>query len=119
MRDEQLCVVLCNCPVDDAKDIAQALVASRLVSCVNLIGGVESVYRWQGEVVFDRETTLLIKTTVGGFGALEARLFELHPYDVPEIIALEPTAVLEAYAQWNAAQVVVGGDLPAHESQNE
>ena len=110
MRDQQLCVVLCNCPVDEAKEIARALVESRLVSCVNLIEGVQSVYRWQGEVVFDSETTLLIKTTLGGFEALKAHLVKLHPYDVPEIVALEPTAVLEAYASWNAEQVVIGDD---------
>lgn len=119
MREQELCVVLCNCPVDDAKHIAETLVASRLVSCVNLIEGVQSVYRWQGEVVFEKETTLLMKTTVGGFEALKVRLNDLHPYDVPEIVALEPMAVLDAYAQWNAEQVVMGDDTAPKESRND
>ena len=80
-------VVLCNCPPDHAPALARALVDKRLAACVNLIPAVKSIYRWQGEIVDDVETTLLIKSAADP-GALEAAIVELHPYSVPEIVVL-------------------------------
>ena len=82
-------VVLCTCPDDVvAERIASALVEERLAACVNRIPGIVSTYRWQGAVHSDREILLLIKTTREHFEALRERIVALHPYDVPEVIAL-------------------------------
>jgi len=95
-----LFVVLCNCPVDQAPVLARGLVEARLAACVNLIAGVTSVYRWQGEVCEDPETTLVIKVPVERYEPLAAWLTEQHPYDVPEIIALPASHVHEPYLAW-------------------
>ncbi len=94
-------VVLCNCPPEAAPTIARALVDRRLAACVNLIPNVRSVYRWQGEICDDAETTLLIKSAVDP-AKLEAAIAELHPYDVPEILALEidETHSHAPYLEW-------------------
>lgn len=94
-------VVLCNCPPDAAPTLARALVDKRLAACVNLIPGVRSIYRWQGEICDDGETTLLIKSDAAP-GALEAAIVELHPYSVPEILALDidETHSHAPYVEW-------------------
>lgn len=95
-------VVLCNCPPEAAPDIARALVERKLAACVNLIPAVRSVYRWQGEIVDDAESTLLIKTAAADLSPLREALVELHPYTVPEIlaIAVDDTASHTAYVEW-------------------
>jgi periplasmic divalent cation tolerance protein len=98
-------VVLCNCPPDAAAPIARALVESAHAACVNIIPNVRSFYRWQGQLCDDAESTLLIKTSQERLPALEALLISLHPYELPEIIALEPSYVLDAYASWAQGQL--------------
>lgn len=98
-------VVLCNCSPSESESLARTLVEERLAACVNIIAGVTSVYRWEGEVCQDIEHTLIIKTSPQGFEALEARLVELHSYDVPEIIALDSADVLDSYEAWAHAQI--------------
>lgn len=94
-------VVLCNVPdAGCAERIARALVERRLAACVNILHPCLSVYRWQGEVETQHEIPLLIKTTAACFAALSAALSELHPYEVPEIIALPVSAGLPAYLEW-------------------
>lgn len=94
-------VVLCTFPdLDVARKIAATLVESRLAACVNLCPGTESIYRWQGRVETGVEVLTLIKTTCAGFNALEQKLRELHPYEVPEIIALPVELASDAYARW-------------------
>lgn len=93
-------VVLCNCPPDHAVNIARALVEERLAACVNAIPGVFSVYMWEGKVCEETETTLIIKTTDERWDALHARILELHPYSVPEIIAIDVAAANPAYRKW-------------------
>lgn len=85
---------------DDAAKLAHALVERRLVACVNVLPGVRSIYRWQGTVEDDRELLLLAKTTVARLAEVTAALGELHPYEVPEIVALEAASVSQAYAAW-------------------
>lgn len=85
---EPLALVLCNAPPDDALRIARALVERRLVACVNVVPGVTSVYRWKGEVQADAESTMLLKTRTALLPQLTSVLLELHPYDVPEVVAL-------------------------------
>jgi len=94
-------VVLCTCPDDVvAERIASALVEERLAACVNRIPGIVSTYRWQGAVHSDREILLLIKTTREHFEALRERIVALHPYDVPEVIALTIDRGSAAYLDW-------------------
>ena len=92
-------VVLCTFPdVEQAREIAAALVERRLAACVNLLPGVESIYCWEGKVERAGEVLGVIKTT--RYPELEAALKELHPYEVPEILALPVAAGLAGYLKW-------------------
>ena len=92
-------VVLCTFPdLDQARQIGAALVERQVAACVNLLPGVESIYRWEGKVERAGEVLALIKTT--RYSDLEAAIRELHPYEVPEIIALPVVAVLPDYLKW-------------------
>jgi len=98
-------IALTNVPDEDsAREIAEALVRERFAACVNILSGCTSIYRWQQEVETAEEIPLLIKTTIDRFAALQARLAELHPYDVPELIAWRPDAVMPAYGNWVIAE---------------
>jgi len=85
---------------DAARRIAHTLVEERLAACVNVVPGVESVYRWQGAVESSAEHLLVIQTTAAVWPRLVARLATLHPYALPELVALVPGATSEAYARW-------------------
>ena len=87
-----------------ARDIARTLVAERLVACANLLPAVTSIYVWQGKQEETAETLVLFKTPRALYTTLETRLRALHPYEVPEIVAVELTAALPAYLQWIDAQ---------------
>jgi periplasmic divalent cation tolerance protein len=92
---------LSTCPdAETAARIARTLIEERLAACVNRVPGVSSTYRWQGEVHDDAEVLLLIKTTRERLDALRERPVELHPYEVPELIALEIADGLPAYLDW-------------------
>jgi periplasmic divalent cation tolerance protein len=98
-------IVFCTCPdTASAERIADALVGERLAACVNLLPAATSVYRWQGKVERASEIQLLIKTTADRLEALGARVAELHPYELPELIAVEARAGLPAYFDWVMAQ---------------
>lgn len=98
-------LVLCNLPdVELARQVARELVERRLAACVNLLPAVESTYRWQGQIDTASEVPILIKTSRHAYPALEAALQELHPYDLPEIIALPAAAGLAAYLSWVLAE---------------
>ncbi len=103
---EPLSLVLCNAPSDDAVRIARALVERRLCACVNVVPGVTSVYRWKGELEVDAESTLLLKTRASLVGALTTAILELHPYEVPEVVALpiDGSAGNPAYLAWVLAE---------------
>ena len=95
-------VVFCTFPdAETARRIATELVERRLAACVNLLPGVESIYRWDGKTERANEVLGLIKTA--RYTDLEPALKELHPYDVPEIIALPVSAGLPDYLEWLAA----------------
>lgn len=101
----QALLVIANCPDEAcANRIALAVVEAGLAACVNLLPRVQSVYRWQGNIESASEVPLLIKTTAGRYTELEAAIRELHPYDVPEIIALPIAQGLPAYLDWLAAE---------------
>ncbi len=94
-------LALTTCPdADSAARIARALVEERLAACVSRVPGATSVYRWEGRVEEDTEVLLLIKTTGERLPTLRKRLLALHPYDVPELIALPIEDGLPAYLDW-------------------
>ncbi|WP_022798658.1 divalent-cation tolerance protein CutA [Thermus islandicus] len=94
-------VVLITVPSEEVgRTIARALVEERLAACVNLLPGLTSIYRWQGEVVEDRELLLLVKTTTHAFPRLKERVKALHPYTVPEIVALPIAEGNREYLEW-------------------
>jgi len=103
-------VVLCTCPETSAERIARVLVADRLAACVNRLAGIRSVYRWNGAIHDEPEALLVIKTTRSRYEALESRLQALHPYDVPEIIALPIRAGAERYLAWLAGEIRPSAD---------
>ena len=94
-------LVLCTCPSNTvAGEIATALIEQNLAACVNRLPGVTSWYRWEGQLHRDDEVLVLIKTTVGRLAEVEATVRKLHPYDLPEFIALPITAGSADYLSW-------------------
>ena len=85
---------------EEAAGIAKALVEERLAACANIVPGVRSIYRWEGKVQDDPEVLMVIKTRRELFDKLEKRVRELHPYEVPEVIALDITKGSEPYLGW-------------------
>ena len=85
--------------------IAQVLAEERLAACVNGVPGVRSIYRWQGAIEDEQEVLLLIKTHEERVAALAERLCTLHPYDVPELLALPVDAGLGPYLDWVTGEV--------------
>ena len=98
----------CSCPdAEVAARIADALVGERLAACVSVLPGVRSTYRWQGKVEQADEVLLLVKTTRARLDTLTARIRALHPYDLPEVLAVEVAGGLPDYLDWIAAQTAV------------
>ncbi len=94
-------VVLCSIgAADDAEPLARALVERRLAACVNLLPGMTSIYRWKGRVERDEERLLLIKTSAARFEELKQAILALHPYELPEIVALPVADGHAAYLEW-------------------
>ncbi len=101
MSNNDVLVVLCNCPdIETARRLAASAVEQRLAACVNIIPAVESVYRWQGEIENEPESTLLIKTAGKRFDALRDYLHENHPDELPEVIAVPVVWGLTGYLDW-------------------
>ena len=94
-------VVLATFPdAECARRIVQTLVEEKLAACGNILGGVESIYRWEGKVETTAETMAVLKTDAAHFKQLEARLVALHPYEVSECIALQIADGSEKYLRW-------------------
>ena len=94
-------VVLITAPdAAAAEKLARARVEERLAACVNVLPGVHSFYRWEGSVQDDAELLLVAKTRAERVGALAARVKELHPYDVPEVLELPATGGSQTYLDW-------------------
>ncbi|HPG94010.1 MAG TPA: divalent-cation tolerance protein CutA [Dokdonella sp.] len=103
-----LLIVHCSCAADGSADrIARALVEEHLAACVSLLPGVRSTFRWQGKMHTDDEVLMLVKTTRERYPALASRLLELHPYELPEIIAVDVSAAHPPYAAWVEHEVGV------------
>lgn len=102
---EQVLLVMTNLPdMAAAKRLAHALVQSRLAACVNLLPGVQSIYRWQGQVEEAVEITLQIKTTPNRYHQLEQAILAVHPYALPEVIAIPVSYGHAPYLHWIAAE---------------
>lgn len=101
----EVLLVLTNLPDRaTAERIAEALVTARAAACVNILHACTSVYRWQGELERAEEIPMLIKTTRAAYAGLEQQLRALHPYEVPEIVAVPVTAGWPAYLDWVATE---------------
>ena len=103
-QDQAICVFVTVPDAAVAQTIARALVEERLVACVNDTGPVTSVYRWKGQVETETERLLMMKTRRARFAELERRVRALHPYEVPEVIALPIAAGSDAYLRWIGEQ---------------
>ena len=105
MDDDDILLILTTVAAPaDADRIAQALVEERLAACVTVLGPARSTYRWQGAVERADELPLLVKTTAARWPELRERLRALHPYDVPEMLALRPADGWPAYLDWVRAE---------------
>lgn len=94
-------VVLVTVPsYEEGERIAETLVTESLAACVHVIGPIRSIYRWQGKICRDDERLLFIKTSGDRYSALEKRVLELHPYEVPEVISLPVEDGAESYLSW-------------------
>ena len=110
MGEPRVSVVLITSPDQaTAERMGEALVAERLAACVNVLPGVTSIYRWEGEVRRDSEVLMVLKVPTRDFAALRARVVALHPYDTPEVLALDVDAGEPEYLRWVLASVGVEG----------
>lgn len=101
MNKSSLQIVLCTCPdAETANKIATALVEEGLAACVNIHSPMKSVYRWHGKTETATESQMIIKSLVKHYSDIEKRIVELHPYELPEIIAVTIVAGLEPYLAW-------------------
>lgn len=85
---------------ESAGQLAEALVAEHLAACVNQIPGLRSTYRWKGEICRETELLLIIKTRRDRLDAVKARILALHPYELPEIVAVEAAGGHVPYLDW-------------------
>ena len=98
---------------DAAAALARALVGEGLIACANLVPGVRSIYAWRGAVCDDAEVLLLLKTSAARLEALLERVVALHPYDVPEFLAMPVSEGSRSYLDWIAENTMAGGRLDA------
>jgi periplasmic divalent cation tolerance protein len=99
MTDKLIVFTTCGAR-EDAEKIAKAVVMEKLAACVNVLPGVRSCYEWEGKMEWSEELLLMMKTTRDRYEELEARIRELHAYEVPEILAVPVAAGLEKYLEW-------------------
>jgi periplasmic divalent cation tolerance protein len=99
--DPQVVLVLTTIAAEaDGAAFGRALVEEGLAACVNILPAMTSVYRWKGQIEQDREQQVIIKTTRDGLAALEARVRELHSYELPEFLVIETGGGGKAYLAW-------------------
>jgi periplasmic divalent cation tolerance protein len=95
----RLVLVTCS-DASEAERLARTLVEERLAACVNIVPSIRSIYRWNGKVEDAQETLLVIKTSPEYVNRLHSRVSELHSYEVPEFVSLDPSMVSEKYLSW-------------------
>jgi periplasmic divalent cation tolerance protein len=94
-------LVYCTCPDKAcAEKLARHLVEKKLAACVNIVSGITSIYQWQGEIESADECLLLIKSRHDLYPQLEQTLVKLHPYELPEVVAVTMDQALPAYLNW-------------------
>ncbi|MFN8577205.1 MAG: divalent-cation tolerance protein CutA [Candidatus Sericytochromatia bacterium] len=93
-------VILCTTPKDKSEDMAQILLEEKLVSCVNIIPAIRSIYWWNGQIQKDTEDLLIIKTKDDLVNELIEKVKEVHPYDIPEVISLNVEDGNNDYIKW-------------------
>lgn len=94
-------IILCTCPDRQVAELlARQLLEAKLVACVNILPGITSMYHWEGQIEASTECLLLIKAVSENYAQIEACIVQLHPYAIPEIIALAITTGLPAYLAW-------------------
>lgn len=99
-------VVITNLPDQAcAERLAEHLIAERRAACVNILAPCRSIYRWQGATEHADEISMLIKTTRAGYAAVERAILALHPYELPEIVAVPASLGLGAYLDWVSGEV--------------
>ena len=104
MKDDVVALLVTAPDEETGRRIARALVEERLAACVNVLPGVRSIYRWKGAVEEASEVMLVAKTRAERAGALAARVRALHPYELPEVVALPVTDGSRAYLRWVIAE---------------
>ncbi len=99
-------VVLVTAPsAEKAAELGRAVVSERLAACANVVPAIRSIYWWEGKVQDDAEALIVLKTTRARFEALRDRVLALHPYQVPEVVALPIEAGSEKYLEWIGGEV--------------
>ena len=104
MKTEVVALLVTAPDEETGRRIARALVEERLAACVNVLPGVRSIYRWKGAVEEASEVMLVAKTRAERAGLLAARVRALHPYELPEVVALPVTDGSRAYLRWVIAE---------------
>jgi periplasmic divalent cation tolerance protein len=98
-------IILVTAPdAETASAIGRALVEERLAACANVIPGLRSTFRWEGKVQEEAEVLMLVKARRADVQAISTRVRELHPYEVPEVVATDIVAGLDAYLEWIATE---------------
>lgn len=106
--EEGTLLVFTNLPDREAAlALARALVGRRLAACVNVLAGCTSVYRWQGDIEEAGEVPVLVKTRATRYAEVEAAIRELHPYELPEILAVPIVRGLPEYLDWVAEETAI------------
>lgn len=105
MRSEVKVVLMTGPDPETLRELGRRLVTDRLAACVNVVDGVRSIYRWRGEVESDDESLAFVKTTAARMDELERRIGELHPYEEPEVVALDVSGGSSSYLDWVAGAV--------------
>ncbi len=118
MSSEEISVLLSTAPKDAVPSLVKTLVEEKLVACINQVNGVLSTYHWEGKVCEDEEVLLIIKTTTRGVERCQARLIELHPYTVPEVLQLPTVGGNPSYLKW-VVDSVASPDTPTENHSEE
>ena len=106
MTESPITMAIVTAPSHDVADrLVTTIVEERLAACGNIVPGLTSIYHWEGALQRDSEVLIIFKTTRAALAQLMARVEEIHPYDVPEVLAVPVTASLDAYTTWVAENV--------------
>ena len=100
MTAHVLRLLVMTCPQDQAESLLTTLLGERLVACGNILPAVLSRYWWQGELCSDAEALVVLETTADRLDEAMRRLAEIHPYEVPKILAFTPVAAHTPYVEW-------------------